>query len=518
MISHFTSQQLLPLYPALLFLVFAIFAFERQKINLSLGLLFVGTLSLGCFMALLDPFIILWDEQYHALVAKNMMHNPLKPLLFANPVMGYDYRDWTNNHIWLHKQPLFLWQIALSIKLFGTTAFAVRLPSVIMHAILPLMIYRIGKITAGQKTGFYAAVFFAAAYFPLELTAARYSTDHNDIAFLFYITASLWSWFEYQHTKKIHWVILTGIFSGCAILVKWLVGLLVFLPWGLSIVSDASKRWSVQSYKHFFLALLICLLLFLPWQIFIFLQYPKEAWYEFSMNNLHLHTAVEDHSGSIWFHFLNLRTIYGQGQAVPFILLTGLILLFFKVKNRVHRIGLLIPISAVYLFYSVVATKMLSFCIIVAPLVFLGMAVMLTAFIDFINSKVARKALISVISVVLVMTVAWFNLDLRRIQGYHTMWKPHDNCNRQAELYEMQGIKALQRALSDGPYVVFNASMRVNGQIPVMFFTRHTAYPYIPTKEQAEDLKTKGIKIAIFNIGTLPDYLVNDDKILKINI
>jgi hypothetical protein len=116
---HFTDRQIIPLLIAAVILVVSILFFNIGKTKISLLLLFVGSLVLGFFMANLDPFLILWDEQYHALVAKNLMQNPLVPKLYANPLLEYDYRNWTGNEIWLHKQPLFLWQIALSLKLLG---------------------------------------------------------------------------------------------------------------------------------------------------------------------------------------------------------------------------------------------------------------------------------------------------------------------------------------------------------------------------------------------------------------
>jgi len=99
MYPYFSTQQLLPLYLAVILLLLSVIAFEWHKKSISLVLLFTGALAIGFFIALLDPFLILWDEQYHALVAKNMMLHPLKPMLYANPVLGYDYRDWPNSHI-----------------------------------------------------------------------------------------------------------------------------------------------------------------------------------------------------------------------------------------------------------------------------------------------------------------------------------------------------------------------------------------------------------------------------------
>ena len=230
--NHFSSNQLFPLYIGVIVLIVSLVSYNFSKTKrYAVPLLFVATLLLGYFIVNLDHFLILWDEQYHALVAKNLIDNPLKPCLYRHPILGYDHRIWTNNHVWLHKQPLFLWQMALSIKLFGANELAVRIPSILMHAIIPVLIYRIGTNIKNRDTGYYGALLFAVAYFPLELVAGRYSTDHNDIAFLFYMTASFWAWFEYQRSKKKYWIILIGLFSGGAVLVKWLMGVFIYIVW-----------------------------------------------------------------------------------------------------------------------------------------------------------------------------------------------------------------------------------------------------------------------------------------------
>lgn len=226
------------------FLIASIIAFEIFKKNkLSLALLFVSGLFICSFMALLDPFLNNWDEMFHALVAKNLLSHPFVPTLFDNVIIPYDYTNWAANHVWLHKQPLFLWQIAISLKLFGMNEFAVRVPSVLMMSILPLLIYRIGKLSLNERIGYYGALFFSTSFFVHELLTGFPPSDHNDIAFLFYVTASIWAWVEYENSQKKYWLILIGLFSGCAILIKWLTGLLVFSGWGLSIIFDKKKEF-----------------------------------------------------------------------------------------------------------------------------------------------------------------------------------------------------------------------------------------------------------------------------------
>lgn len=81
---------------------------------------------------MLDPFLYEWDEKYHALVAKNMLQHSLKPMLYVHQYFATDPYNWTYNNIWLHKQPLFLWQMALSMMFFGVSEQAMRLPSVLI--------------------------------------------------------------------------------------------------------------------------------------------------------------------------------------------------------------------------------------------------------------------------------------------------------------------------------------------------------------------------------------------------
>jgi hypothetical protein len=54
-----------------------------------LCLLFVAAFLIRFFYAQADPFLHNWDERFHALVARNLMHDPFKPMLIANPLAAY---------------------------------------------------------------------------------------------------------------------------------------------------------------------------------------------------------------------------------------------------------------------------------------------------------------------------------------------------------------------------------------------------------------------------------------------
>jgi len=169
-----------------LFLISAIIFFQTRVYPwIALILLMIAGIFLMLYSIGIFDFLMLWDEQYHALVAKNMISNPFRPMFYTDPVLPYNYKNWTANHIWLHKQPLFLWQIAFSIWVFGAKEWAVRFPDLIMAVLLIPVIYRMGKIIVDKRTGFWAAVFFIVSHFLFRLISGSTSTDHNDVTFLF---------------------------------------------------------------------------------------------------------------------------------------------------------------------------------------------------------------------------------------------------------------------------------------------------------------------------------------------
>lgn len=515
--AYFSTAQLVPFIIGGVCLICSIGLFLGSHRKLSLIFLFSGAISLGFFISNLDPFLNLWDEQFHALVARNMVETPLMPRLYPVPILEYTHTDWTQNYIWLHKQPLFLWQIALSIKLFGASELAVRLPGILMFALAALFVYRIGKIAYSDRVGFFGAVFFISVNYLLELLTGKHSTDHNDVAFLFYVTASFWAWFEYQAKKSVYWIVLIGIFSGCAILVKWLVGLLIYAVWFLTIGANNRKDFfRIKNYYPMLIAFGVTMLITLPWQLFILNAYPVEATYEFKLNSTHFFHAVEGHGGDFWYHFRVLKKIYGSGDLIPFLLLAGLIIFLIGTRHRKYRIAIGAAVVIVYGFFSIAATKMDSFCIIVLPFVMLGMA----AFVDKIFLWIAGKNrfhwLNNLFQFIIIGGLSYSFINLSKVAGYHVDKGNAVNELRSQNLKLMQFIDQLPREVKEQPYVVFIPNHRLKSSVPVMFYTHVIAYDFIPTQEQLEKVWKQSYAVAIEDNGNLPDYIREDARILKL--
>jgi 4-amino-4-deoxy-L-arabinose transferase len=231
---------------------------SKDKYLVMLWVLITVGFFVRLYMAHVDPFLHIWDERFHALVARNMMGNPFVPVLRANPVFPADHTNWTQSHIWLHKQPLFMWQMAISMKIFGAAEYAVRYPSVIMGTLMIPMVYQVTKFISNDKrVSLITAGLFCFSNFHVELVGGMRSMDHNDLALEFYVLASIWSLVRYEKTKKKYWIVLIGLCSGAAILTKWLIGLFVFLLLGVKILLQ-TKKW--QERNHSFIACFVRLL------------------------------------------------------------------------------------------------------------------------------------------------------------------------------------------------------------------------------------------------------------------
>src|SRR5687768_4820417 len=125
--------------------VAAYFHFVKDKQKTALFLLLASAFLLRLLMISLDPYLHEWDERHHALVAKHMIDNPFKPMLFLEHIFPVNKHDVSYTDIWVHKQPVFLWQMALSMKLFGVNLIAMRLPSAIMGTLIVWLVYDLCK-------------------------------------------------------------------------------------------------------------------------------------------------------------------------------------------------------------------------------------------------------------------------------------------------------------------------------------------------------------------------------------
>ena len=338
---------------------------RTNRRRIVLALIFIG-LFLRVSLSL-DPYLHKWDERYHALVAKHLVDNPAKPVLYKDALLPYDYKAWYSNHIWLHKQPLPLYLIALSYKVCGANEIATRIPSILFSTLAIYVLYLFGRYLFNWRVGLLAAFFMAINGLIVEMCSGRIATDHYDTLFMCFILLGMYFAYRNAFFGARRWALISGLFIGMAIITKWLPGLIV-LPVHV-IFLWCSRIAFKQCIKSVAVSLITCIVIALPWQLFILYAYPNEAKWEYYHNWMHITSALDAQTGS-WFYFLDkIRINYSEIIYLPL-----LYLLYVLIQSKFRDgkyLALFVWIILPLVFFSLAKTKMQGYVMFIAPALFL---------------------------------------------------------------------------------------------------------------------------------------------------
>jgi 4-amino-4-deoxy-L-arabinose transferase len=451
--------------------IYAFYQARNANWKLAVLSLILAGLILRVYISL-DPNLHKWDERYHALVAKNMVGSFLMPTLYKEPLLPYDPKNWSANHIWLHKQPLPLWLMSLSIFLFGNLAFAVRIPSIILSTIGILLIYQIGKKTFDQRTGFLAAFLYSINGLILELTGGRVATDHIDVAFMFFVMLSVFLVCNNPKNSILKYFFV-GLSIGAAMLCKWLPALVVLPVWFVLRTNNRSIKDEFASFvKETLVMISGILLIFLPWQIYMYLHFPEEMKLELQFNLMHYSQTLENHSGNVFYFINKIRINYGELIYLP--LIWAIYQLIKKYNAQI--LAMLIWFTLPLLFFSFAMTKMQGYIVFASAPLFLFTANFYYWLLEFKNRKI--KLFCILLCILLIGLPIRYSLE--RIKPF-------------IEREDAEFITPIKNFHADHG-VLFNYPM----PIEAMYFTNIVAaYSKMPSKEEIDILKKNGFTIYV---------------------
>lgn len=459
---------------------------SKNNFRLSIILLIIGGLVLRIYAAS-DFYLHQWDESFHALVSKNLIHHPFLFTLYDNPVLPYDYKSWTTNHIWLHKPPLPLWAMASSIWIFGVNEFAVRFPSVILSAIRIWLTYEIARYFFNRRIAFLSSFLFSIHGLIIAAATGRIGQDHIDTFFLFFTELAVFFSIRFVQKEKIIYTFLAGVSIGAAILSKWMPALIVLPIWFLIMVH--SKKFTKKSILfHFLLLTGICTIVFLPWQIYIFQMFPLEANWEMNSYKKHITEVLEGHGGLFYYYFDWLRIIYGDLVYLPVIWF--LWKTFRHLKNYpllIFTIWFLIP----YIFFSLAKTKTINYTLFTSPAIFIITSVF-WHYLYFFRKKIKYKWL--VYSILFLLIALPIRYTTERIRCFEV---------RETNPQWAKELREFSNNIHSDSIVMFN----IKRPIETMFYTHATAYTTIPQKTEIEKIMQKGYIIYLNDDGKLDESI-----------
>jgi len=461
--------------------------YYANKIQNAVILILLAGLILRIFTSC-DFYLHHWDERYHALVAKNMISHPMVPTLYNDPILPFNYQEWYNSNIFVHKQPLPLWLMAGSMSVFGVNEIAMRLPGILLSTLAIFLTFQIGKYFFNEKVGYIAAFLQSINGLVIELAAGRVATDHYDSYFLFFIELAIFLSIKFAVTQKIVFNIFAGIAIGFAILTKWLPALIVFPIW-LLILQNSGNFTFKKLTAHFLVLSFICVITFLPWQIYIAQMWPLETAFEKSFNRMHI-TQVLDGRGGAWWYFIDrIRINYGELIYIPIIWF--IYQLTKKIKDR-KMLALFIWAFVPIIFFSLVKTKMQGYILFVSPALFIitGSFIYQFSQVQFNSSKKYFQYIIIATMLLLPFRYMLERTKLFSSKDRSPVW-----------VSELKNLD--EKNLENG--VLFNYSR----PIEAMFYTNLTAYPQLPDINLILELQTKGYKILINDNGSIPPEMLN---------
>jgi 4-amino-4-deoxy-L-arabinose transferase len=449
----------------------------KSKSEIAILFLMLGGFLLRLFSAN-DPFLNPWDERFHALVAKNMMSYPFRPMLYAHPVLPYPPEDWSANHIWLHKQPLALWLMSGSMKLFGTHLLALRLPSVLITTLGIGAMYGLGKRLYHARIGFIAAFLWAIHGMLVELAGGRRATDHVDALFVALILFGAYWALRAAQQRRISFALITGLLTGLAVLTKWLPGLIVLPVWSLWAIHYRQYSWK-SWFGHGLLMTCAAFVVAAPWQIYTHQAFPVEARWEQYYNYLHLFEGLEGHDQPWYFHLNNIRILFGEFIYLPLVWWAWVSI---RKRTDASRWALLVWIAIPLGFFSFAATKMPAYILISAPAIFLITALAWQHFKIYQYRFGRWRRLVQVFILGLLLLPLRYSLErLKPLDRDEAAW---------AKRIE---VEALRQPSPADSVIYFN----VPHPIETMFFLGGTAYGYAPAPQVVDSLRGQGYRVIL---------------------
>lgn len=316
-----------------------------------------------------------WDESFHALVAKNLLKHPLKPTLIEVPYLPYDYKNWGENHIWLHKPILPLWQIALSYAVGGVNTLALRLPSAFLSTGAVGLTYLIGRELLDRRAALMAAAVQAFNPALMQLVHGYLYSDHIDIALLFWVEGGVYCVVRMIRTGRLRDAFLAGVAQGLAYHSKSYLGFVVIglamTAWLLPVLWIGWRKESQVRGKHVLVLLGATLMTVAPWTLYCLLNYPREWLHEEIYVWLHLTKDIEGW-GAPWDRLVFDYSIYLYHVFYTPILVASAVLLWRAFQRRDFGLWFLYAWGiGVFLPHLVATTKTPSATVIGMPPAFL---------------------------------------------------------------------------------------------------------------------------------------------------
>ena len=224
--------------------------------------------------------------------------------------------DWITPHyfgkLWFDKPPMFYWESAACIRLFGPNEFGCRFPSAVLAVGLVGLVYLLAAHDFGKRAGWVSAIVAATCFEQIILAHAAVT----DMTLAFCLIASLYAyrrWFDASGRARFGWMALCGAMMGFGMLTKGPVAIVL-----LGVTFIVQLGWERQLRRLFGLDVLLGIvalaIIGFPWYIAM-LRLHHDAFVQgfLQQNNITRFLRPEHGSqtGAWYSHFINIPILFG---------------------------------------------------------------------------------------------------------------------------------------------------------------------------------------------------------------
>jgi len=213
--------------------------------------------------------------------------------------------DWITPHfngfVYLDKPAVFFWMEAASLKAFGVSEAAARVPSAIMALATMLLVWFLARRMFGDSAGLRAGLVFAAC--PLTLVLAREVIFDMTLTFLVTVAMVAFWLVEESGFRKPWFDALMFAAMGLAVITKGFVGILIPL---IAVLIYQTARGHAREWLRlrWGWGLLVLLATALPWFIAVSVRNPDFPRYAFWNESLKRFTTTAAHRGGGIFYYI----------------------------------------------------------------------------------------------------------------------------------------------------------------------------------------------------------------------
>jgi len=307
-----------------------------------------------------------------------------------------------NGLLYFEKPPFGHWMNAISLFVFGETAFAVRFASALSAGASALLVFFVGRHLFESRAVPYIAAFVFLTTLEVQVVG---TFSLLDTMFAFYVNAGI-ALFAVAASasgkRRYYYLAFSGVIFGIAFLTKGLLAfvlpVLALVPWLLY------KRQFRFLLRQAWVAVVVALLVIAPWGIAIHLQQPDFWNYFFWVEHVQRFTADDAQHREPIYYFLMFLPL----AAFPWIFLLPGAIRGLRArdssKDRAGAIFLLTTWTLLpFLFFSVASGKIVTY---ILPC-FVPFSLLIAVGMDeLLADKKAHRIAISIISAALFVFAA----------------------------------------------------------------------------------------------------------------